>query len=112
MPRNTTKLRKKIYQEALKFIKERVEDNKIQKGYPIYYNGICLAISRACEILNIDTWDAKSKVFSFYEDENVYIELDKYCPKRKRDKNLNWFPHNIFYTKKRIAILEEIISTM
>jgi hypothetical protein len=96
--KNTKALRKKIYILALNYIKNHVY-YRSNKEFPM---GFCGIISK---VINNDR-----EKFNMYNEKSVYKELKKYRPKTKFLRY--WFPIDKEGTKKRIEILEQVISEM
>lgn len=100
--RNTKALRKRIYKNALAYIKWYIErDGR-------YNMGFCAVVDSALEFNG--EYDPKRDKFDIYEDNNVFVELMAYKP--NNPLMVYWWPVDAEGTAKRIAILEEIISKM
>lgn len=97
--KDTPELRKEIYKKALAIIK------RDYKKFGYYNLGICRAIE------NITDGRNNHYRFSFYSQDNVFVELAAWKPINSSHKDY-WFPLDAEGTSKRIAILEEIISKM
>jgi len=99
--KNSKKLRKKVYESAMKFIDEESKSS--------FFSGFCYAISMA---FNKNISGFEFSVFSMANPNNIYTELMEYKPKRNYQYSIYWFPRNEYGSKKRVKILKEIINSM
>ena len=110
--KNTKALRKRIYQKALQYIKNCIEEDGLY-----YQSGFCSAIF---SVIDISTRVSSYKVlydligkFDLHREskKSIYTELLKYKPIRNMYGGY-WFDTNKAGDEKRIKILETEIANM